>query len=95
MLSRSALRAATQSARHPGATRVAGLTATGKALAQTQAPCSSTLGRRYISMYGYTQAKALIYSKYGEPKDVLRLVSLQSSPSPSLYILAQRNSNQN
>lgn len=23
-------------------------------------------------MYGYTQAKALVYSKYGEPKDVLR-----------------------
>ncbi|KAL3433387.1 hypothetical protein BDV09DRAFT_112064 [Aspergillus tetrazonus] len=30
-------------------------------------------GRRYISAYGYTQAKALVYSKYGEPKDVLRL----------------------
>jgi trans-2-enoyl-CoA reductase len=28
--------------------------------------------RRYISAYGYTQAKALMYSKYGEPKDVLR-----------------------
>jgi trans-2-enoyl-CoA reductase len=28
--------------------------------------------RRYVSAYGYTQAKALIYSKYGEPKDVLR-----------------------
>jgi trans-2-enoyl-CoA reductase len=35
----------------------------------TQAPL---VGRRYISVYGYTQAKALIYSKYGEPKDVLR-----------------------
>ncbi|EAU34711.1 conserved hypothetical protein [Aspergillus terreus NIH2624] len=32
-------------------------------------------GRRYISVYGYTQSKALIYSKYGEPKDVLRLHS--------------------
>lgn len=29
-------------------------------------------GRRYITAYGYTQAKALVYSKYGEPKDVLR-----------------------
>jgi trans-2-enoyl-CoA reductase len=29
-------------------------------------------GRRYISVYGYTQAKALMYSKYGEPKDVLQ-----------------------
>lgn len=28
--------------------------------------------RRYISAYGYTQAKALVYSKYGEPKDVLK-----------------------
>lgn len=25
-------------------------------------------------MYGYTQAKALVYSKYGEPKDVLKYV---------------------
>lgn len=32
----------------------------------------TTNGRRYVSMYGYTQAKALVYSKYGEPKDVLR-----------------------
>ncbi|KAN0073227.1 hypothetical protein V8E54_008447 [Elaphomyces granulatus] len=30
-------------------------------------------GKRYVSAYGYTQAKALVYSKYGEPKDVLRL----------------------
>lgn len=35
---------------------------------------SNSLGRRYISVYGYTQAKALVYSKYGEPKDVLRYV---------------------
>lgn len=33
-----------------------------------------TEGRRYISVYGYTQAKALVYSKYGEPKDVLQYV---------------------
>ena len=26
---------------------------------------------RTISAYGYTQAKALVYSKHGEPKDVL------------------------
>ena len=32
-------------------------------------------GRRYISAYGYTQAKALVYSKYGEPKDVLQYVA--------------------
>ncbi|KAL4868941.1 hypothetical protein BDV12DRAFT_89851 [Aspergillus spectabilis] len=30
-------------------------------------------GRRYISAYGYTQAKAIVYSRYGEPKDVLQL----------------------
>lgn len=37
---------------------------------------SAFIGRRYISVYGYTQAKALVYAKYGEPKDVLRFVSL-------------------
>lgn len=31
-------------------------------------------GKRYISVYGYTQAKALVYSKHGEPKDVLQCV---------------------
>ncbi|KAL1977767.1 hypothetical protein VTN31DRAFT_626 [Thermomyces dupontii] len=30
-------------------------------------------GHRQVSVYGYTQAKALVYSKYGEPKDVLKL----------------------
>ena len=41
-----------------------------RALAPT---CSPTLiSRRYKSgPYGYTQAKALVYSKYGEPADVL------------------------
>lgn len=29
--------------------------------------------RRSITSYGYTQAKALVYSKYGEPQDVLSL----------------------
>ncbi|KAL2840832.1 hypothetical protein BJX68DRAFT_183126 [Aspergillus pseudodeflectus] len=40
---------------------------------QTRLPNTCLEGRRYISAYGYTQAKALVYSKYGEPKDVLRL----------------------
>lgn len=32
----------------------------------------SLVARRYKSgPYGYTQAKALVYSKYGEPADVL------------------------
>ncbi|OJJ81080.1 enoyl-[acyl-carrier-protein] reductase [Aspergillus glaucus CBS 516.65] len=34
---------------------------------------NSLEARRYISVYGYTQSKALVYSKYGEPKDVLKL----------------------
>lgn len=32
-------------------------------------------GQRNVSVYGYTQAKALIFSKYGEPKDVLKYVA--------------------
>ncbi|KAJ5615390.1 Alcohol dehydrogenase superfamily zinc-type [Penicillium hordei] len=61
MFSRSVLQTATRSARPASA----------RAVPQVfgQAPFS----RRYVSVYGYTQAKALIYSKYGEPKDVLRL----------------------
>jgi trans-2-enoyl-CoA reductase len=39
---------------------------------QTRLPNTCFEGRRYISAYGYTQAKALVYSKYGEPKDVLQ-----------------------
>ncbi|ODH27005.1 hypothetical protein ACO22_04340 [Paracoccidioides brasiliensis] len=35
--------------------------------------------RRYISAYGYTQAKALVYGNYGEPKDVLSLHSYSIS----------------
>lgn len=42
-------------------------------LLSSSSPVTLPLGcRRYVSAYGYTQAKALIYSKYGEPKDVLR-----------------------
>ncbi|OAP60125.1 hypothetical protein AYL99_05127 [Fonsecaea erecta] len=37
--------------------------------------------RRKISSYGYTQAKALVYSKYGEPQDVLSLHSHSISPA--------------
>lgn len=71
MLSRGVLRAAAQGTRHSGAARAATFPAvSGKApRASSAIPVD---GRRYISMYGYTQAKALIYSKYGEPKDVLR-----------------------
>jgi mitochondrial enoyl-[acyl-carrier protein] reductase / trans-2-enoyl-CoA reductase len=36
--------------------------------------------RRAISSFGYTQAKALVYSNYGEPKDVLNLHGHSISP---------------
>lgn len=36
-----------------------------------QTPKSPLDRRRPISTYGYTQAKSLVYPKYGEPKDVL------------------------
>lgn len=43
----------------------------------SSAPVTPPLScRRYVSAYGYTQAKALLYSKYGEPKDVLKYVNL-------------------
>lgn len=36
--------------------------------------------RRHISTFGYTQAKALVYSRYGEPADVLQLHGHSISP---------------
>ena len=36
--------------------------------------------RRFISAYGYEQAKCLVFHKYGEPKDVLQLHSHSISP---------------
>jgi mitochondrial enoyl-[acyl-carrier protein] reductase / trans-2-enoyl-CoA reductase len=42
--------------------------------------------RRHISAYGYTQAKALVYSQYGEPKDVLSLHTHSISPPASTSI---------
>ena len=48
--------------------------------------------RRHISAYGYIQAKALVYSQYGEPKDVLSLhghsISPPTSTSVTLRMLA-------
>ncbi|CAL5866656.1 uncharacterized protein PFLUO_LOCUS865 [Penicillium psychrofluorescens] len=67
MLSRGVLRAVTQGACSPAIARAATcspLIASRSFLAES---------RRAISTYGYTQSKALIYSKYGEPKDVLSL----------------------
>lgn len=70
MLSRSVFRAATQGSHISGVARIGALSG---ALGKAQCASSAIpVGRRYVSMYGYTQAKALVYSKYGEPKDVLR-----------------------
>ena len=48
-------------------------------------------GTRFLSVYGYLQAKALVYSKYGEPKDVLQyvkqLVSLKCQASRRWTVL--------
>lgn len=43
---------------------------------------TTTPFRRYISAYGYTQAKCLVYSKYSEPKDVLSSVLSVLPPPP-------------
>ena len=46
-------------------------------------PCEQ---HRSVSAYGYTQAKALIYSNYGEPKDVLNLHGHSISPPSSTNV---------
>ncbi|EXJ92907.1 mitochondrial trans-2-enoyl-CoA reductase [Capronia epimyces CBS 606.96] len=43
--------------------------------------------RRTISSYGYTQAKALVYSKYGEPQDVLSLHRHSISPAAGTSVV--------
>ncbi|KAI9811709.1 MAG: mitochondrial 2-enoyl thioester reductase [Thelocarpon impressellum] len=42
--------------------------------------------RRCISAYGYTQAKALVYSQHGEPADVLKLHGHSISPAHSSQV---------
>jgi trans-2-enoyl-CoA reductase len=72
MFSRSAARAAIDISRSnaPIFLKARGAPATRQ---RRGTPSSSLPGvRRYISVYGYTQAKALVYSRYGEPKDVLQ-----------------------
>ncbi|KAJ6021690.1 Polyketide synthase enoylreductase [Penicillium herquei] len=71
MLSRGVLRAATNGAR--SSTLVSTATLPGKAQCLSSVLRVPAQSRRSISVYGYTQAKALVYSKYGEPKDVLSL----------------------
>lgn len=45
------------------------------------------LGKRHISAYGYTQSKALVYSKYGEPQDVLQLHGHSISPPSGTQVV--------
>ncbi|KAI9751253.1 MAG: Delta(24)-sterol C-methyltransferase [Chaenotheca gracillima] len=47
---------------------------------------SKVEGRRSVSAYGYTQAKALVYPSHGEPIDVLRLHGHSISPTHSNQI---------
>ncbi|SPN99792.1 related to 2,4-dienoyl-CoA reductase precursor [Cephalotrichum gorgonifer] len=56
----------------------------------TRARSLGAQSRRLSGPYGYTQAKALVYSEYGEPKDVLRLHTHSISPSmPSSTVLVR------
>ena len=48
---------------------------------------SSVDRRRAISSYGYTQAKALVYSKYGEPQDVLSMHGHSISPATASNVV--------
>ncbi|KAI1651064.1 NAD(P)-binding protein [Daldinia loculata] len=51
-------------------------------------PVSQMQVRYKSGPYGYTQAKALVFSEYGEPKDVLKLHTHSISPSlPSSSVL--------
>ena len=45
--------------------------------------------RRSITSYGYTQAKALVYSKYGEPQDVLSIHGHSISPPSGTTVVVR------
>ena len=45
--------------------------------------------QRAISSYGYTQSKALVYSKYGEPQDVLSLHGHSISPATGTNVVVR------
>lgn len=78
MFSRGALRTAANSVRSaPTPVRLGSpLTRTYLEPSRKAVAGQSIDGRRFVSAYGYQQAKALVYSKYGEPKDVLKYVSV-------------------
>ncbi|KAF8436769.1 hypothetical protein BGX38DRAFT_1332929 [Terfezia claveryi] len=46
-------------------------------------PATLPAHRTYATVFGYTQAKALVYSAYGQPKDVLSLHKYSISPAYS------------
>jgi trans-2-enoyl-CoA reductase len=46
-------------------------------------PAASSHQQRFISAYGYEQAKALTFKNYGEPKDILSLHTHSISPAHS------------
>ncbi|KAE8147265.1 hypothetical protein BDV25DRAFT_35991 [Aspergillus avenaceus] len=84
MLSRNAMRSAIDAFHNNTSlllrTRGASLTSATARQCRTSPFDSWASGRKHISVYGYTQAKALVYSKYGEPKDVLQLHKHSISP---------------
>lgn len=80
MFSRTVVRSAVTTSRST-ATRAA-LPLASTTTSQFRGPLTNAFGqgKRFIAVYGYTQAKALVYSQYGEPKDVLRLHKHSISP---------------
>ncbi|GAD95786.1 mitochondrial enoyl reductase, putative [Paecilomyces variotii No. 5] len=75
MFSRGALRTAANRVRSVPAAPFLGSPLTRTCLEPTRRAVAgqSIEARRFVSAYGYQQAKALVYSQYGEPKDVLKL----------------------
>ena len=51
--------------------------------APQRVPVSS---RGYVTVFGYTQARALVYSEHGQPKDVLKYASLLVWYSPVVAV---------
>ncbi|KAI9673236.1 MAG: mitochondrial 2-enoyl thioester reductase [Trizodia sp. TS-e1964] len=49
-------------------------------------PVRHTHQKRWISAFGYEQAKALVYSQHGEPQDVLSLHTHSISPAHSTQV---------
>ncbi|KAH8433589.1 enoyl-[acyl-carrier-protein] reductase [Aspergillus melleus] len=81
MFSRTAVRSAGSNATLSLRARAASpLVSTATRRCQGPLPNAFMGGKRFIAVYGYTQAKALVYSRYGEPKDVLRLHKHSISP---------------